>query len=139
MQWNSINKKSQNDFLSLSKNLPVTKRLRAEKMRGNSGIIELRATFTMLYNDSLANSRTRTSGSCKQFNTGDTNSLTYFSVSFQNTEKRSIKSHTKQQKSTHKTAIQCTFPKPMLAAANPSSPPFRLLLSFDVANSCPST
>lgn len=62
--------------------IPVTNRLRAEKMRGNCGIIEPRATLTMLYNDSLANNRIRTSGSCRQFNTGDTNSSTYPSVSF---------------------------------------------------------
>lgn len=61
--------------------LPVTSRLKAEKMRGNSGIIEPRATLTILYRDSLANRRTRTSGSSKQFSTGETNSSTNLSVS----------------------------------------------------------
>ena len=64
--------------------IPVTNRLSAEKMRGNCGIMEPRATLTILYNDSLANKRTRTSGSCRQFNTGDTNSSTYLSVSLKN-------------------------------------------------------
>lgn len=62
--------------------IPVTNRLSAEKIRGNCGMIDPRATLTMLYSDSLANNRTRTSGSCRQFNTGDTNSSTYFSVSY---------------------------------------------------------
>lgn len=63
------------------RNLPVTSRLRAEKIRGNNGMVEPRATFTILYKDSLANSRTRTSGSSKQFKTGVTNSSTNLSVS----------------------------------------------------------
>lgn len=61
--------------------LPVTRRLRAEKIRGNNGMVEPRATLTILYRDSLANSRTRTSGSSKQFKTGVTNSSTNLSVS----------------------------------------------------------
>lgn len=73
-----MRKKSQNQMIKL---LPVTSRLRAEKIRGNNGMIDPRATLTILYKDSLANKRTRTSGSNRQFNTGDTNSSTYLSVS----------------------------------------------------------
>lgn len=50
-------------------------------MRGNNGMVDPRATLTILQSDSLANKRTRTSGSSKQFKTGDTNSSTNLSVS----------------------------------------------------------
>lgn len=73
------------DTLQLIFSVPVTRRLRAEKIRGNSGMIELRATLTILYRDSLAKRRTRTSGSSRQFRTGETRSSTNLSVSYKKT------------------------------------------------------